>query len=81
MAAQTTIKLVLAYSDGSTRPYEIGPLNPTSAAVTNAKTNILTFKSNLASVANTLVSDTGAPCTGISVAQVITTSDTEINLN
>ena len=81
MAAQTVIKLVLGYADNTSRAYEIGPLNPTSAAVTNAKTNITTFKNNLASWKNTLVSDGGAQCTGITTAQVITTSDTEINLN
>ena len=79
--ATSTIKLITGFSDESKRELEIGPLSPTSAAVTNAKANIAQVNNNISNIADIYISEGGASCVGIIGAQIITTNETEINLN
>ena len=81
MAAQATIKLTTAFADSDTRVVELGPFATNAAAVTNAKTNIATFNSNIANLNGLYLSDGGANCTGITDAEVIVKSETVYNLN
>ena len=81
MAAQATIKLTTAFADSDTRVVELGPFATNAAAVTNAKTNIATFNTNIGSLSGLYLSDGGANCTGITDAEVIVKSETVYNLN
>ena len=80
--ATTNIKLSFGFTDETTRDLNIGPFATNAAAVTGAKTNIMAFNSNdVNDVAGLILSDDGASCTGIVAASIITTNETEINLN
>ena len=81
MSAQATIKLTTAFADETKREVEIGPFATTAAAITNAKTNIATFNSNISNLAGLYLSDGGANCIGITDAEVIVKSETVYNLN
>jgi len=79
--AQATMKLTTSFSDSDTRVVEIGPFDPNSDAITNAKTNIATFNSNISDLAGLYLSDGGANCTGITAAEIIVKNETVYNLN
>lgn len=79
MASTAKIKLQFNYTDDSTRDLEISPLDPTSAAILNAKTNIKAF--DTAAVASSFISEGGASCTGIGAATIVKVTENEINLN
>lgn len=81
MAATTIISLTNGFADGTTRKLELGPFAQNAAAVTNVKTNIANVNANVADIENYYLSEGGAKFTGISFASLITTSETEINLN
>ena len=80
--ATSDLKLTFGYEDETTRNLNIGPYATNAAALSGAKTNIISFNTNdLNSVKGILLSDNGASCTGIVDAHIITTNETEINLN
>lgn len=78
MAATTIIKLTTAYADETKRDIEIGPLAPTSAAVTNAKSNIASINANAGEISGLLLSAGGASFVSISAAHVITSERTDL---
>ena len=80
--ATSDLKITFGYEDESTRNLNIGPYATNAAALSGAKANIISFNTNdLNSVKGILLSDNGASCTGIVDAHIITTNETEINLN
>ena len=80
--ATSDLKLTFGYEDETTRNLNIGPYATNAAALAGAKANIISFNVNdLNSVKGILLSDNGANCTGIVDAHIITTNETEINLN
>ena len=80
--ATSDLKITFGYEDESTRNLNIGPYATNAAALSGAKANIISFNANdLNSVKGILLSDNGASCTGIVDAHIITTNETEINLN
>lgn len=80
--ATSDLKLTFGYQDETTRNLNIGPYATNAAALSGAKANIISFNANeLNSVKSILLSDSGASCTGIVDAHIITTNETEINLN
>lgn len=81
MASTATIKLTTAFADSDTRVVELGPFDPNSDAITNAKTNIATFNTNIGSLSGLYISDGGANCTGITDAEIIVKNETVYNLN
>lgn len=79
MASSAKIKMQMSFADDTTMDVEISPLDPTSTAITNAKTNIKAF--DPASVQGVLISEGGATCTGIAAATVTKVTETDINLH
>jgi len=79
--AQATMKLTASFADSDTRVVELGPFDPNSDAITNAKTNIATFNTNVGSLSGLYISDGGANCTGITAAEIIVKNETVYNLN
>ena len=79
MAATSNIKIVNQFADDSTRTLEFGPFDPTSAAFTNAKTNIKNFDPS--DIANIYLSDGGSSYTGITAATLTVLEETPFNLN
>ena len=79
--AQATMKLTTRFADSDTRVVELGPFDPNSDAITNVKTNIATFNSNISDLAGLYLSDGGANCTGITAAEVTVKNETVFNLN
>ena len=79
MASTGKIKVNFGFGDETARQVEIGPFAVDAAAITNAKANIKAF--DPATVQGLYLSDGGATCTGVVSATVVTTEDTEINLN
>ena len=79
--AQATMKLTTSFADSDTRVVELGPFDPNSDAITNAKTNIATFNTNVGSLSGLYISDGGANCTGITAAEIIVKNETVYNLN
>lgn len=80
--ATSTMKLTFGYEDESKRDISFGPFAQNAAAISGAKANIKSFNANdVSSVADLLLSDDGASCTGIIAASIITVNETEINLN
>lgn len=79
--AESRLKIRTAFADEATRDHEFGPFATNSSAIANIKTNIAAFNSNIADFGANYLSDGGATCTGIVKAQIITTDETEINLN
>lgn len=80
--ATTDIKLTFGYADETKRDFKLGPFAQNAAAISGAKAAIKNFNSNnLSNVANVLISDGGASCTGIVDAYIITSNSREINLN
>lgn len=75
----TTLKATFGFSDFTTRDIKITPYNPSSVAVTNFKNNIIEFNSTgLNDIKGIFLSDTGAECTGITTAEIITENRTII---
>lgn len=80
--ATSELKLKFGYADETTRDVKIAPFATNAAAISGAKVNIMNFNANdVPSVAGLLLSDSGASCTGIVGASIITVNETEINLN
>ena len=77
--SKAIIKLTTAFADETTRDIEIGPLAVSAAAANTIRTRVKAFNPN--DVAGVYVSDGGASCTAITAASIITTDETEINLN
>ena len=81
MSAQATMKLTTGFADSDTRVVELGPFDPNSDAITDAKTNIAAFNSNISDLAGLYISDGGANCTGIIAAEITVKTETEFNPN
>ena len=83
MAAVTnaTIKLKAAFADETTREVTLGPIDANADVITNVKTNIATFNSNINNLQGLYLSEGGATCTGISAATLTVETDDPINLN
>lgn len=79
--AQSILKVTTSFTDDTTREHELGPFKPTASVLTNVKTNIATFNTNVGSLSGIYISEGGAECTGITAASITTTEETEINLN
>lgn len=79
MASSGKIKIDFGFADETARKIELGPFAVDAAAITDAKTNIKAF--DPADVQGIFLSDGGATCTGVTAATVVTTEETEINLN
>lgn len=79
--AQSILKLTASYADETKRDLEFGPFSSTSSPITNAKTNIATVNSKVSEIEELFLSESGAKFTGITAAQIVTTNETEINLN
>ena len=79
MASSAKIKMQMSFADDTTRDIEISPLDPTSAAVTNAKTNIKAL--DVADFGGKYISEGGATCTGVAAATVVKVTETDINLH
>ena len=80
MAAQSFLKITTGFADDTKREHEFGPYKPNAAAIVNAKSNIAAFNQNISNLSGLYISDGGANCTGIVAAQIVTTAETEINL-
>lgn len=82
MAAVSSIKLTFNFADETKRNLVLEPFDPTSLDNDDIRTNVMTFNSTeLPNVANLLLSDDGASCTGITAALIDTVNKREINLN
>ena len=81
MATNSILKIKTSFADETTRELEFGPFANDASAITNAKTNIATFNSNINNIQNLYLSEGGASCTGITAATIITSTENEINLN
>ena len=81
MATTSILKVKTGFADESVREHEFGPFASSATAITNAKTNIATFNTNINDIKNLYVSDSGASCTGIIAASITTSTETDINLN
>ena len=83
MAFKSEINLVFGYADEAKRKFSVGPYPEMNEQAMDAvKDSVKNFNSTgLADVANLLLSDGGASCTGIVDAGVSMTSSREINLH
>ena len=83
MAFKSELNLTFGYGDESTRKFSVGPypeIGDSDAAV--MKTAIKNFNATgVQDVANLLLSDEGASCTGIVDAGITMTDSREVNLN
>ncbi len=80
--ATSNIKLTFGFADESTGNLNLGPYAETAAAVMGAKQNIIDFNTNsVDDIQSLILSESGASCTGIVDAHIITVEETEINLN
>ena len=77
--SKSYIKLTTKFADDTTRDLEFGPLATSAAVPATIKTRVKAF--DPADVAGIYISDGGSSCTAITAASIITTNETEINLN
>lgn len=77
--SKSVIKLTTAFADDSKRDLEIGPLATSAVAANTIRARVQAF--NPSAIAGLYLSDGGSTCTGITAASIITTNETEINLN
>lgn len=82
--ATSALRADFKYSDGTTTSFSLSPYKPTDTAVTNFKGKCIAFNNpentdtGVVAISDTLVSQTGAPCTGIEAARITTTEKTLI---
>ena len=83
MAAKSEINLTFGYGDEATRKFSVGPYpEMANSDLSVVKAAIKNFNATgLADVANLLLSDGGASCTGIVNADVTISESREVNLN
>ena len=83
MAYKSDINLTFGYGDETTRKFSVGPYpQMTSSELSVVKTAIKNFNATgVQDVANLILSDEGASCTGIVAAGVSMSDSHEINLN
>ncbi len=75
----TTLKATFGFADFTTRDIKISPYRPNSPAVSNFKNNIIDFNTTgINNIKAIFLSDTGAECTGITAAEMITEERTVI---
>ena len=79
MAKIGSIKLVNQFADDSTRAIELSPIDVTSDAFVNAKTNIKAI--NPSTIAGIYLSEDGASYTGVAAATLVEIETTDFNLN
>lgn len=77
--ATTALKATFKYSDGDSRSVTFQPFAQGSTSVSKFKNNVKDFNATgITDVSSTFLSSSGAPCTGISAAEIITTNKTVI---
>ena len=79
MAKIGSIKLVNQFADDSTRAIELSPIDVTSDAFINAKTNIKAIDPS--TIAGIYLSEDGASYTGVAAATLVEIETTDFNLN
>ena len=81
--AKTILEITNKFDDETTRKLEIGPVDSDAAVahVIALKANIGQINSNISDISANYLSVGGASFAGITGAAIITTDETEINLN
>lgn len=77
--ATTALKATFKFSDADTRAVTFTPFATTSSSVDDFKVNVKQFNAiGVDAMSSTFLSSSGAPCTGISAAEIITTNQTVV---
>lgn len=79
MAATSDLKLTFNFADETARNLTLGSFATLTA--NDVRTRVKNFNNNIASYGDLYLSDGGATCSGVTAATIVSTTETEINLN
>ena len=75
------LKLTANFADETKREVQIGTLGSNAVVPSNIRAKVREFNANIADIEDLYLSDSGANCTGITKASIITTTERKFNLN